>query len=176
MTKAVFLDRDGVINIDKGYIHRIEDFEFIPGSLKGLKILKQKGFLLIIVTNQSGIGREYYSEKEYTVLKTEFHNLLSAQGIKITAEYFCPHAPEDICECRKPSPFFIKKAIKEFQIDKTESFFIGDKTSDIQAGKDAGVRTVLVKTGKAGTDKKCKVKPDYVCEDLPAAAELISRL
>ncbi len=95
MFKAVFLDRDGVINIDKNYVYKREDLEFIPGSIDALKKLQGIGFKLIIITNQSGIGREYYTEKQYEKFRKEFHKQLKKEGVKIDAEYYCKHAPED---------------------------------------------------------------------------------
>lgn len=166
MFKAVFLDRDGVINVDKGYVYKLSNLEFIPGSVNALKKLKKLGYLLIIITNQSGIGRGYYNKRDYLKFKNEFHKILNEKGVKIDAEYYCPHAPEDNCECRKPNTKLIKNAIKEHKVYVSKSFFIGDKTSDILAGKNAGLKTILVKTGKAGKDNKYGVKADYSVENL----------
>ncbi len=166
MNKAVFLDRDGVINVDKNYVHKITDFEFIENSVKALKSFKDMGYKLIIITNQSGIGRGLYSIKDYKILKRQIDLSLQVAGIKIDAEYFCPHSPDDNCRCRKPSSFLIEKAAKRFNINLKESYFVGDKTSDIKAGKTAGLKTVLVRTGKGGKDKKYYVLPDITTDNL----------
>jgi len=166
MNKAVFLDRDGVINVDKNYVYKIEDLEFIPGSVVALKKLKQKGYLLIIITSQSGIGRGYYTEKDYLKFRKEFHERLTKLGVKIEEEYYCPHSPKDECKCRKPNTELIEKAIKKYDVDISKSYFVGDKTSDVLAGKNAGLKTILVKTGKGGKDLKFNVKEDILCTDL----------
>ena len=174
MVKAVFLDRDGVINVDKGYVYKLNELEFIPGSIYALKKLKNLGYLLIIITNQSGIGRGYYSEEDYLKFKEEFHEKINKEGVKIDAEYYCPHAPEENCGCRKPNIKLIKKAIEEHNVDVNDSFFIGDKTADIQAGKNSDLKTMLVKTGKAGKDCKYNLNPDFVCIDLLDCAKRIA--
>lgn len=168
MNKAIFLDRDGVINVDKNYVHKISDFEFIEGSVAALKNFKEMGYKLIIITNQSGIGRGFYTIEDYKKLKKEIDRSIKVAGIKIDAEYFCPHSPDDRCRCRKPGTYLIEKAVKRFNIDISESYFVGDKTSDIRAGKDAGLKSVLVKTGKAGKDKRYYVNPDFMFDDLSA--------
>lgn len=173
MIKAVFLDRDGVINIDKNYVSRIEDFEFIPGSLDALKKIEKKGYLLFIITNQSGIGRNYYSEKNYLELRNKVDDLLKKEGIKITEEMYCPHHPKENCKCRKPSPHLIMELIGKYNIDKSKSYMIGDKTSDIKSGLNAKIKTILVKTGKAGNDGLYDVKPDFICEDLLDASDVV---
>ena len=170
---AIFLDRDGVINVDKDYVYRIEDLEFYKGSIETLKKLQEKGFLLFIVTNQSGIGRGYYKEEDYLNLKKEIHKRLEKNGIKIQEEVYCPHHPEINCDCRKPSSKMINDLIKKYDIDKESSYMIGDKTSDIKAGQGAGIKTILVKTGKAGKDRKYDVKADYECEDLNLVWKII---
>jgi D,D-heptose 1,7-bisphosphate phosphatase len=174
--KAVFLDRDGTINVDKNYVYKIEDLEFLPGVIEGLKRIQKTGFLLVIITNQSGIGRGYYTEAQYKKLMEELHKRLKKQGINITADYYCKHAPEENCECRKPNIKLIETAAREYDIDISKSFFIGDKTADILAGKNAGMKTILVKTGKAGKDGYYNVEPDYVAEDLSEAALMMQEI
>ncbi len=171
--KAVFLDRDGVINIDKNYVYKIEDFEFISGSVKALKKIKDKGYLIIIITNQSGIGRGYYSKEDYLKLKKHMNNELNKFGIIIDDEYYCKHSPDDKCDCRKPKPKMINDPVKKHNIDVEKSYFIGDKTSDIQAGKNAGLKTILVQTGKGGKDNLYDVEPDFVCQDFYKASEIL---
>ena len=180
MDKAIFLDRDGVINKDHDYVCRIADFEFIPKAVEGLKKLQEVGYKLIIISNQSGIARDYYQEKDVKILHEYMLNELNKKSVQIDKIYYCPHHPSDgngkyttDCDCRKPKPGLIKKAVQEFNIDLKQSFFIGDKTADIQTGKNAGCATVLVKTGYGGRDKVYEVKPDFIFNNLFEAAEHI---
>ena len=171
--KAVFLDRDGVINVDKGYVYEIDKLEFIPRAVEGLKLLQEAGFKLIIITSQSGIGRGYYTEEDYHKFMRYMYEKLEEHDIKIDGEYFCSHAPEANCDCRKPGTALIENAVKEHKIDLKESYLIGDKTSDIKAGENIGCKTILVRTGKGGNDKLFEVKPDFIAKDLYEAAEWI---
>ncbi len=146
MNKAVFLDRDGVINEDRGYVHKIEDFVFIDGIFEKLKKYQNDGYLLIVVTNQSGIGRGYYSEEDFLKLTKYMLDEFEKKGIKITKVYHSPYRPEDNAMCRKPNPGMLLKAKEEFDIDMKNSIMIGDKQSDMQAGKNAGVgKLILIK-------------------------------
>jgi len=142
-TKAAFLDRDGVINIDKSYVHKVEDFEFVDGVFETLKFLQDRGYLLIVVTNQSGIGRGYYSEEDFQTLTSYMLKELKKNGIDIAKVYHCPHSPDVKCECRKPAPKMLLDAKKEFDIDMQNSLMIGDKKSDIEVGKNAKVGTTI---------------------------------
>jgi len=158
--KAAFLDRDGVINIDKGYVHKIEDFEFKEGIFKLLKLLQQKGFKLFIVTNQSGIGRGYYTIKDFEKLTEYMLNEFGRKGIEIIEVAFCPHHPDENCECRKPKPGMILDLAKKYSITLKDSIMIGDKINDMEAGKSAGIeKNYLVK------DSLCdiieKIKKDF---------------
>ena len=173
MRKAVFLDRDGTINEDHGYVYKPEDFTFLPHAITGMKKMQELGYLLIIVTNQSGIGRGYYSEQDFMKLQKHMLSLLSKKGITITKTYHCPHGPEAGCGCRKPKPLMIRQAEKRFTIDLTKSFAIGDKTADIMTGKNASCTTILVRTGKAGKDGKYDIQPDFTAKDLDEAAAII---
>ena len=144
--RAAFIDRDGVINADHGYVHRADHFELLPGVPAALRRLKQAGFLLIVVTNQSGIARGLYTETDYALLTQHLHHLLAAEGVALDAVYHCPHLPDASvaayrvqCDCRKPGPGMILRGIAEFGIDAQRSLLIGDKPSDIQAGRAAGV-------------------------------------
>ncbi len=136
-TKAIFLDRDGTINVEKDYLYKISDFEFLPGVIEALRMLQDTGYLLIIITNQSGIARGYYTENDYKKLNNWMLKELKKQGINITAAYYCPHHPEAKvdkyridCNCRKPKLGLYEKAIKDFNIDLSQSFAIGDKIRD----------------------------------------------
>jgi D-glycero-D-manno-heptose 1,7-bisphosphate phosphatase len=135
--KAVFLDRDGTINIEKNYLYKIDDFEFLPGAMKGLKILQDAGYLLIVITNQSGIGRGYYTEKDYEILNQWMLDVLKYNGVYINNVYYCPHLSNakiekyrKNCTCRKPALGMYLQAIKDFDIDIENSWAIGDKIRD----------------------------------------------
>lgn len=174
MDKAVFIDRDGVINQDLGkYVTKPEEFFLLDGVLEALKKLNKSGYKMIIITNQGGIGKGLYSEKDVEEIHKKMYGLLGIEGIKIDGIYYCPHHPKESCDCRKPRLGMVIKAIKEHNIDPKKSFFIGDKTSDVKAGKDAGCRTFLVKTGYAGHDKIYDVKPDFVVSDILEAVNTI---
>lgn len=140
MIKAVFLDRDGVINYDKNYVYKIADFVFIPGVFEALRGFSELGYLLFIVTNQSGIGRGYYTLNDFLTLNEWMLENFKKQGIEIKKVYFCPHAPQLNCPCRKPKPGMILQAKAEFNVDLGASILVGDKDSDIQAGKNAGIK------------------------------------
>jgi D-glycero-D-manno-heptose 1,7-bisphosphate phosphatase len=147
MAVAAFLDRDGVINVDHGYVSRWEDFEFLPGVPEALLKLQKSGYRLIVISNQSGIGRGFYGEADLAKLNECIaQHLHENLGIDITAFYHCPHHPTDAlgdhlmqCECRKPAPGMIFRAAREHHINLAESLLVGDKPSDIEAGQAAGV-------------------------------------
>ncbi|MFW9881075.1 MAG: D-glycero-beta-D-manno-heptose 1,7-bisphosphate 7-phosphatase, partial [Candidatus Thorarchaeota archaeon] len=137
--KCIFLDRDGVINKEVGHLSDPENFEFIPRSIEALKILKQKGYLLIIITNQAGIARGYYSEKILHNIHAKMNNILKENNVMLDDIFYCPHHPEftGVCECRKPLPGMIFKAKSKYNIDLSESYMIGDTLNDIEAGINA---------------------------------------
>jgi len=139
--KALFLDRDGTINIEKNYVHKIEDFEFIDGVIELILGYVKQDFLVIVITNQAGIARGYYTEKDYQKLTDWMLAELRKKGIIIKKVYHCPHHPEITgeCQCRKPNPGMIFQAIQDFNIDPVKSVLIGDKKSDILAGINAGI-------------------------------------
>ena len=145
MRRAIFLDRDGVINEDLGYVGKREDFHFLPGVFEALQYFQKLGFLLIIVTNQSGIARGYYTVQDFLSLSEWMKEELRKRDITITDIFYCPHHPEDGCECRKPKPGMILEAAKRYDIDLSASWMIGDKPSDIEAAKNAGIpHTILL--------------------------------
>jgi D-glycero-D-manno-heptose 1,7-bisphosphate phosphatase len=158
--KAVFLDRDGVINVDHGYVYQAEQFEFVDGVFEACRIFKAQGYKLIVVTNQSGIGRGYYSEAQFAQLTNWMKEQFAAQNCPIDAVYFCPHHPEKAlpeylqqCDCRKPMPGMLLQGISEFSLQASDCVMIGDKSSDIKAAKAAGIgRAILVRSGKALTE------------------------
>ncbi|MEA2050813.1 MAG: D-glycero-beta-D-manno-heptose 1,7-bisphosphate 7-phosphatase [Campylobacterota bacterium] len=159
MNKVVFLDRDGVINIEKDYLYKIEDFEFIDGVFESLKYLQNLNYKLIIVTNQSGIGRGYYSIKDFNTLTKWMLDEFEKRDIKIDNVYFCPHTPDTKCECRKPKIGMIKQSSKLFDIDYENSWLIGDKDSDIQMAINANIsNTIQVKSGHKFDEQSSKAK------------------
>ncbi len=170
--KACFLDRDGVIIVEKNYLADPADIELIPGVIEALKKLSDDGYLLIVVTNQSGIARGYYDEAAAHAVNDGINALLRPHGTEIDAFYICPHHPEfsGKCSCRKPEPGMINQAVKDFNISHEDSFMVGDKVSDVKAAENAGITGIMVRTGH-GVDQKAE--SDWlVADDLPAAVEL----
>ncbi|MCA9019454.1 MAG: D-glycero-beta-D-manno-heptose 1,7-bisphosphate 7-phosphatase [Planctomycetaceae bacterium] len=155
--KALFLDRDGVINVEKEYLHRIQDFEFIDGIFELCQAASEAGYTLIIVTNQSGIARGYYTESQFQHLMTWLLAEFARHGLTITDYFYCPHHPtkgtghyRTDCDCRKPGPQMLLDAAQKYDLDLSQSIIVGDKRSDIQAGQAAHVGTkALVGTGHA---------------------------
>lgn len=148
---AAFLDRDGTINIDKGYLYKIDDFEYIEGTLEGLKILQDKGYMLVIITNQSGIARGYYSEDEFRALNEWMLYDLKEKGIEIAGIYFCPHHPKAKiskyrieCKCRKPGTMLYWRAQQELGIDLDRSIAIGDRERDLCICNESTVKGYLI--------------------------------
>lgn len=144
MKKALFLDRDGVINIDSGYVYKKEDFIFIDGIFEALQFYQSLGYLLVVITNQSGINRGYYTCKDFLELCEFMNGEFCKHGLHVSKIYHCPHRPDEACECRKPKPFMIFQAQEEFNIDLSQSIMIGDKVSDMQAGFNAGVKKLFL--------------------------------
>ena len=156
MNKAIFLDRDGTINVDYGYVHEIDKLEFIPGVIEGLKILQDMGYLLIIVTNQSGIGRGMYDLKAYRKFNRYMLKELEKHDIHITDVFMCPHTDEDNCECRKPKLKMYYDAIKKYDIDVENSYTIGDRPRDISLCKKEKVKGILISQEE---------NKEYLCKD-----------
>lgn len=182
--RAVFLDRDGVINEERGYAHRLEDLALVPGASSAIQLINEHGLLAIVVSNQAGIAYGYYEEKDMRRFNWALAEELNRHGARIDAFYFCPHHEtkgageyKRACECRKPKCGLLLLAAKDFGIDLSKSFMIGDTWSDIMTGKNAGCKTILVKTGH-DTEELTK-KPefgrqcDFIADDLGAAARYI---
>ena len=149
MQKAVFLDRDGVLNSDEGhyYVYKVEDLVLNPGVVEALKTLQEKGYLLIVVSNQGGVGRGEYTRKQVDAFHCRMEDILATGGIKLTEIYYCPHHESTSkCLCRKPQPFMIEKAAARYNIDLNASYLIGDSPRDIEAANAAGVKGIRVKT------------------------------
>ena len=182
MKKAIFLDRDGTINVEKDYIYKSEDLVFEEGTIDALKTFKNLGYILIVVSNQSGIARGYFTEEDLNIFNNNMNEILKKNGIEITEFYCCPHHPDGIgeykkvCECRKPNNKMIEDAIKKYNIDREKSYMIGDKTSDIGAGIKSNLKTVLVKTGYGLKDmEKINKNETLVCENLKDFSEVLKR-
>jgi D-glycero-D-manno-heptose 1,7-bisphosphate phosphatase len=180
--RAVFLDRDGTINVEKDYLYKIEDFEFIPGAQEAIKKLKEAGFVVIVVSNQSGVARGYFDEDAVNQLHRHIQGELMDHSTSIDDFYFCPHHPDKglgayrlDCNCRKGKPGMLLQAALEHDLDLQHSFMVGDKLADIVAGERAGCKSILVLTGYGATTA---LKPEAAavekCLDLGCAAALIS--
>ena len=182
MKKAIFLDRDGTINVEKDYIYKSEDLVFEEGTIEALKTFKNLGYILIVVSNQSGIARGYFTEEDLNIFNNNMNEILKKNGIEITEFYCCPHHPDGIgeykkvCECRKPNNKMIEDAIKKYNIDREKSYMIGDKTSDIGAGLKSNLKTILVKTGYGLKDmEKIDKNETLICENLKDFSEILKR-
>ena len=182
MKKVIFLDRDGTINVEKDYIYKSEDLVFEEGTIEALKTFKNLGYILIVISNQSGIARGYFTEEDLNIFNNNMNEILKKNGIEITEFYCCPHHPDGIgeykkvCECRKPNNKMIEDAIKKYNIDREKSYMIGDKTSDIGAGLKSNLKTVLVKTGYGLKDmEKIDKNETLVCENLKDFSEILKR-
>lgn len=173
--KAVFIDRDGCINVDHEYIHEPEKFQLEKNAGEGIKKMQDMGYKIIVQTNQGGIGLGYYTKEDFYKVNREMFKQLGQQGINVDKVYFCPHMPSEKCICRKPATGMIERGREELDLDLKKCFVIGDKTADIKAGKDAGCIAILVKTGHAGEDGRYDAKPDYTAQDLLDAADYISK-
>jgi D-glycero-D-manno-heptose 1,7-bisphosphate phosphatase len=179
-TKAAFIDRDGVINEEHNYVHRIEDFVLLPGVIDGLILLRNDGYRLIMVTNQAGIARGYYTQAAMELLHAHLNAELAKRGVTFDAIYFCPHHPQGTvadlaieCNCRKPAPGMLLQAAKDFNLDLAASVLIGDKLSDVMAGKRAGIgRTVIVESGHV-VDAMARSEADLYAENLLSAAHAL---
>ncbi|MCG3188356.1 MAG: D-glycero-beta-D-manno-heptose-1,7-bisphosphate 7-phosphatase [Burkholderiaceae bacterium] len=182
MRRAVFLDRDGVITVDRGYTHRVEDFELVPGSAQALALLQRAGWRLVVVTNQSGIARGLYTSEDYERFTAHMRAALASEGVRFDAVLHCPHLPDatvasyrQACDCRKPAPGMLLRAAREWSIDLPASAMIGDRLSDVQAGRSAGVgRCLLVRSGQPLRDGD-EQQADAAYADLAECAQALVR-
>jgi D-glycero-D-manno-heptose 1,7-bisphosphate phosphatase len=178
--KAAFIDRDGVLNEERAFVHRFEDFAFVPGAIEALQALKAGGYLLVVVTNQSGIARGLYSEADYQALTDRMRAQLEAQGAALDSIEYCPHLPDAPvvryrleCDCRKPKPGMLERAIRALDIDPRASFLVGDRLSDLEAGRAIGIgRCFLVRTGYP-LPEAAEARADGVYDDLLACAKAV---
>lgn len=176
MKRAVFLDRDGTVNVEKEYLYQVKDFEFIAGVPEAIALFKEHGYSVVIVTNQSGVARGYYTEDDVEALHRHIARELAHHGTAVDAWLYCPHHPDGRgsyalpCSCRKPLPGMLTEAARRYDIDLEQSVMIGDKCADIEAGYAAGCRSILVRTGY-GSQEEGNIPPQTpVYDDLLAAA------
>jgi D-glycero-D-manno-heptose 1,7-bisphosphate phosphatase len=183
MKRAIFLDRDGTVNVDVGYLHRLEDLQLFPYAPDALRLLKRAGFLLVIVTNQSGIAHGLIDPGFIQICHDEMRRRVQPAGADLDALYYCSHHPRGSvpelsvdCRCRKPSPGMIEDAARDLGIDPTQSWVVGDKWLDVQLGKAVGARSILVRTGW-GSEQEGKRPPgqqvDAICDNLIHAVSVI---
>ncbi len=185
MKPGVFLDRDGTINKEVGYLHEAEKLSLIPGAAQAIKRLNDFGLPVVCVSNQAGVARGYYSVEAVAEVHQKLEELLAAEGAHLDGIYFCPHHPTEgrhpyrtDCQCRKPGPGMLEKAASELNIDLSRSYLIGDSLTDIQAAENAGLKAILVLTGYGqkeleNIEKQSITKPDYICPDLVVAVHWI---
>jgi len=179
LKKCVFLDRDGTIIEDVGYLSAPEGVRILPGAASGMKLLKKHGFLLVIITNQSGVARGYFTEDDLRAVHERMRTLLEAEGARYDDLFYCPHhvegrvEPYNVeCDCKKPKPGMLTKAAGKYDIDLERSFLVGDSERDLEAGSRAGCRTVLVET-PADAASGLKEEPDFFAHNLLEAAKWI---
>lgn len=179
--KAVFLDRDGVVNVDHAYVYKIDDFEFIAGVFEACQLFQAAGYKIVIVTNQSGIGRGYYTEQDFHTLTDWMVVQFKQHNVEISKVYFCPHHPtkgvaqyKQQCDCRKPKPGMLLQGVKELGLDPSKCIMFGDKGSDMLAAKAAGFsKKILVQSGQS-IDAQTITLADDVWQSLNCASEKFS--
>jgi D-glycero-D-manno-heptose 1,7-bisphosphate phosphatase len=177
MSLAVFLDRDGTINKEVGYLDDPADLHLIPGAAKAIRLLNEAGIPTIVVSNQAGVGRGYFSATTVTAIHEQLAKQLAVQGAHLNDIYYCPHHPNEGCDCRKPKSGMLLQAAQEHSIDVRQAFVVGDKASDLDAGRRVGCRTVLVLTGYGEQARKtfdgAGFEPDYISAHLYDAVKWI---
>lgn len=172
--RCILLDRDGTIIFDKHYLHDPDGVELLPGAAQGLLRMQEMGYSLAVLTNQSGVGRGYYNETSVRACNDRMAELLARHGVILDGVFFCPHTPEDGCDCRKPNSGLMEQAVQALGFDPAESYMIGDKQADMGVGQATGATTILVRTGKgAEHEELCQNSADHVVDDLQAAADII---
>lgn len=173
MSFLVILDRDGTLIVEKNYLAKPDEVEILDGVVDGLKSLKLLGGKFSVVTNQSGIGRGYYKLEDAVAVNDRMLDEFSKHGIDFSSIHICPHTPEDNCLCRKPKIKLLLDACEAAGLNAAHAFMVGDKSSDIEAGKNAGIRTILVRTGYGSQIKQEECDTDFIASDLKDAARWI---
>ena len=174
--RFIVLDRDGTVIVEKNYLSDPEGVELLPGVVTGMRRLAESGYKFVIITNQSGVGRGYFPLTAVDGVNQRIASLLQVEGIRVEGFYVCPHAPHEKCKCRKPETGMLFQAAAEQGFDHTKCWVIGDKVVDIELGRNAGTRTILVRTGYgAEVESTIKNRPDAVVNNLDEASEIILR-
>lgn len=169
--RAVFIDRDGTMAKDVHYCSRPEDFELFPNTAKGIRLLNKKGFKVIVITNQSGIARGYFTRENLAKIHEKMERELAEEGARVDAIYYCPHHPDDGCDCRKPKPMLVLQAAREHDIDLSKSFVVGDLRMDVELGRMTGCKSILISHPSLSDAQE--VKPDAVARDVLEAAKIV---
>jgi len=183
MEKFIFLDRDGVINrdpgwVDKDYVASWEEFQFLPGALEAIRKLRDNGYKVVAISNQAGVGRGVYTKEKLDEITGKMLRQIEDSGGEIHSVQYCIHKKEDNCGCRKPKTGLFKKATEGFRVDFEKTYFIGDTKQDIEAGRNIGANTILVLSGKVKDEKETEgweIKPDFIKKDLMEAVKFITR-
>jgi len=182
--RAVFLDRDGTINVEKNYLYRIEDFEFIGGAIEAIRLLNENDFRVVVVSNQAGIARGFYTPNDVHVLHDSIQRELRKHEAHVDAFFYCPHHPDGsidefrkVCDCRKPNTGMILQANEKLNLDLPSSYVVGDLWTDIKLGENAGLKTILVRTGHGEETlrdrEKHQLKIDRIAENVLDAVKMI---
>lgn len=175
--RFVILDRDGTIIEERHYLSDPDGVELLSGAAKGLRQLAELGLGLVVITNQSGVGRGYFDHADVGVIHQRMIDLLEDEGVRLEGIHYCPHTPQDNCQCRKPQPGLLDLAVQELGFNTQDSFVIGDKASDIELGQRVGATTFLVSTGfGAQVAREGSAKPDHAVGDLAEAAQVIQTI
>lgn len=174
---AVFLDRDGTINEEVEYLRDPALLRLLPGAVEALRLLNRREIPVFVVTNQAGVGRGYFTSADVEAVHERLNRILADRGVHVHGIDFCPHHPDDACSCRKPKPGMLMRAAREHGFDLQRCFMVGDKLSDVEAGQNAGCRTVLVLTGYGEAESRrglaSGLMPDHIAPDLEGAARWI---
>ena len=177
---AVFLDRDGTINEEVGYLDRLDRLRILPGAAAAVRRINEKGLKAVVVTNQSGVARGYFTEAFVRTVHDSIQEAMKREGAHIDGFYYCPHHSSEgigeyrkTCGCRKPETGMLTRAAEEMNIDLSRSYLVGDTMKDVETGRRAGAKTVLVKTGYGALQTVTDIRPDFTAADLPEAVQWI---
>ncbi len=175
--RCVLLDRDGTVIVDKHYLSDPGLVEFLPGAVKGLRRMSESGWGLVLLTNQSGVGRGYFDEESVARVHGRLREMLENEGLRLKGIYHCPHAPEDHCSCRKPAAGMAEQAAADLGLELRNCVVVGDKEADVRLGRNIGALSILVRTGKgAAHEERCRGVADHIVDGLEQAAEIICAL